>query len=94
MKHKIISPLTITEDRYSGVYASFMNPKKRPEECKYTAWNLSVEKVPTEIEQDDVTCRNFWLYNKIPCGRGATIKEAVKDLLETLDERFYDINPL
>lgn len=94
MKNKIISPLTITEDRYNGVYASYMPPKRQTEDCRYTAWKLTVAEVPDEINLDDVTCRNFWVQNKIPCGRGATIKEAIKDLLETLDEKFYDVNLL
>ena len=94
MKNKPIYPLTITQDRYGGVYASHMSPKREIEKCRYTAWNLTVDKVPTEIEQDDVTCRNFWICNKIPCGRGATAKEAVKDLLEILDEQLYNVNPL
>ena len=45
---------------------------------------MTVDKVPTEIEQDDVTCRNFWIYNKIPCGRGATVEEAINDLINIL----------
>ena len=43
-------PITITEDRYNGTYSGFA----------YTAWWASVDQVPTEINEDDVTCRNFW----------------------------------
>lgn len=85
-KYEYPQRLTVVDDRYNGVYNSFMEPKKSPEECKYTAWDLSIDEVPTEIEQDDVTCRNFWLQNKIPCGRGATVEDAVKDLIFQLNK--------
>lgn len=84
-KNKTINPLTVTQDRYSGVFASYMSPEREIENCRYTAWNLTVDEVPTEIEQDDVTCRNFWIYNKIPCGRGATVEKAIKDLINILN---------
>lgn len=43
-------PITITADRYNGTYSGHA----------YTAWWASVDQVPTEIEGDDATCRNFW----------------------------------
>ena len=65
-----IYPLTIVADRYGGVYSN----------GAFTAWNLDTDEVPTEIASDDVTCMNFWYENTIPCGKGATVEEAVGNL--------------
>ena len=65
-----IFPLTIVADRYSGVYSH----------GAFTAWNLEAYEVPAEIAGDDVTCMNFWNKNIIPCGKGATVEEAVCNL--------------
>ena len=65
-----IYPLTIVADRYGGVYS----------QGTFTAWNLDTDEVPTEIASDDVTCMNFWYENTIPCGKGATVDEAVGNL--------------
>ena len=65
-----IYPLTIVADRYGGVYS----------QGTFTAWNLDTDEVPTEIASDDVTCMNFWNKNTIPCGKGATVEEAVGNL--------------
>lgn len=66
-----IYPLTIIKDRYSGVYSG----------GEYTAWNLAHDEIPTAIDEDDVTCRNFWKSNHIiPIGVGMTIEEAVESL--------------
>lgn len=65
-----IYPLTIVADRYGGVYSR----------GTFTAWNLDTDEVPTEIASDDVTCMNFWYENTIPCGKGATVDEAVGNL--------------
>ena len=65
-----IYPLTIVSDRYGGVYSH----------GAFTAWNLETYEVPTEISGDDVTCMNFWHKNKIPCGKGQTVEEAVGNL--------------
>ena len=73
---KNIYPLTIINDRYSGVYSG----------AKYTAWNLDCEDVPTEINGDDIVCNNFWQKNKVVVGKGDSILEAVQDLREMLME--------
>ena len=65
-----IYTLTIVADRYGGVYSN----------GAFTAWNLDTDEVPTEIASDDVTCMNFWYENTIPCGKGATVEEAVGNL--------------
>lgn len=74
-----IYPLTIVSDRYNGAYSG----------GKYTAWNLDPDKIPTEINADDTTCRLFWIDltidNKIPHGVGKTIEEAVGNLYLVLD---------
>ena len=65
-----IYPLTIVADRYSGVYSH----------GAFTAWNLEAYEVPAEIAGDDVTCMTFWHKNKILCGKGQTVEEAVGNL--------------
>lgn len=65
-----IYPLTIVADRYGGVYSH----------GAFTAWNLNTDEVPAEIASDDVSCMNFWDKNTIPCGKGATVEEAVANL--------------
>jgi len=65
-----IYPLTITADRYNGVYS----------DGKYIAWNLLAEDVPEGAEADDCGCHSFWLDNEIICGKGRTVSEALADL--------------
>ena len=65
-----IYPLTIVSDRYSGCYSGGI----------FTAWNLNAHEVPMEIASDDVTCADFWCKNKILCGKGKTVEEAVANL--------------
>lgn len=65
-----IFPLTITSDRYGGVYSG----------GNYVAWNLLAEDVPEAASGDDESCYNFWLYNEIVCGIGRTVSGAVADL--------------
>lgn len=77
-----IYPLTIVADRYGGVYSR----------GAFTAWNLDTDEVPTEIASDDVTCMNFWGKNKITCGKGATVEEAVGNLYIALHKQNH-INP-
>ena len=69
-----IYPLTIIKDRYTGVYSG----------GKYTAWNMYHDEIPKEIDEDDVTCINFWAYNDIPVGIGETIYSAIESLKENL----------
>lgn len=45
-----IYPLTITKDRYTGVYSG----------GEWTAWYCDADDVPPEIAADDVTCCDFW----------------------------------
>ena len=65
-----IYPLTITADRYGGVYSG----------GNFTAWNLCAEDLPEGIEADDVGCHEFWCDNEIVCGKGRTVSEALADL--------------
>lgn len=70
-----VYPLTIVMDRYEGTYSGGY----------YTAWNLDVEDVPTEIESDDVTCYNFWHSYEGVVGLGRTPNEATEDLRRKLN---------
>ncbi len=67
-------PLTITKDRYNGLYSG----------GEYTAWNLEPEEIPPQIFYDDVSCYDFWTNNKVPVGKGNTPLEAIKNLEELL----------
>ncbi len=65
-----IYPLTITADRYTGVYSG----------GEFIAWNLDANEVPEGIYSNDCGCHEFWLTNKIVCGKGKTVSEALADL--------------
>jgi hypothetical protein len=67
---KIIYPLTICLDRYTGVYSG----------GKYTAWNLHSHEVPEDIHGDDTACMNFFDETEIIYGRGDTPNDAINDL--------------
>ena len=75
-------PLTITLDRYSGVYSGGL----------YVAWNCDADAVPTEPSDDDVTCAGFWdraeqymLDGDIPCyGIGVNPEKAILNLVEAM----------
>lgn len=70
-----IYPLVIIKDRYTGTYSN----------GEYTAWNMYFEDIPREIDEDDVTCHNFWhSYNGI-VGLGKTPNEAIDDLRKKLN---------
>ena len=70
-----IYPLVIIKDRYTGTYSN----------GEYTAWNMFFEDIPREIDEDDVTCHNFWhSYNGI-VGLGKTPNEAIDDLHKKLN---------
>ena len=76
-----IYPLVISRDRYTVAYSG----------GKYTAWNVELEEIPTEIEDSDVPCRNFW-YNQEDnstyiVGKGNTVSEALADLYIQLKKR-------
>lgn len=70
-----IYPLVIIEDRYTGVYSN----------GKYTAWNMYFEDIPKEIDEDDVTCHNFWHSYDGIVGLGKTPNEAIDDLHKKLN---------
>ena len=75
-------PLTISLDRYSGVYSGGL----------YVAWNCDADAVPTEPSDDDVTCADFWnraeqdmLDGDIPCyGIGVNPEKAILNLVESM----------
>ena len=69
-----IYPLTIIKDRYTGAYSG----------GQFTAWNLDFEDVPIDINGEDVDCANFWAENDILVGKGNTIKEAIKNLQDSI----------
>ena len=70
-----IYPLVIIKDRYTGTYSN----------GEYTAWNKFFEDIPKEIDEDDVTCYDFWhSYNGI-VGLGKTPNEAIEDLRKKLN---------
>ena len=75
-----IYPLTVVRDRYTGSYSG----------GRFTAWNVDVEDVPEDINEDDVTCYEFWWGDeskKYAIGKGRTPNEAIKDLAKVLKER-------
>lgn len=70
-----IYPLVIIKDRYTGVYSN----------GKYTAWNMYFEDIPREIDEDDVTCHNFWHSYDGIVGLGETPNDAIQDLRKKLN---------
>ena len=74
---KDIYPLTIVKDRYTGTYSG----------GEFTAWNLDADEVPAGIYSDDCGCHEFWLTNKIPVGKGQSIREAILDLYVQLKKK-------
>lgn len=69
-----IYPLTITSDRYNGTYSG----------GNFTAWHLYPDEVPDDIYSNDIDCPYFWSHNRIVCGKGRTVSEAVADLYAKL----------
>lgn len=69
-----IYPLTILEDRYTGIYSG----------GKYTAWNLEFYEIPRDIVLSDEPCMEFWndeeKEQKYIVGKGETVSEALADL--------------
>ena len=70
-----IYPLTIISDRYGGSYSG----------GDFTAWNMDYYEIPTDPDEDDVTCMLFWTKTDIIVGRGDTPQEAVDDLKRRLE---------
>ena len=76
---KFVYPVTIIQDRYSGVYSG----------GEWTAFNLHKEQVPDAIDGDDVECREFWTLASnfhLSIGIGKTPNEAFDDLKEKLQD--------
>lgn len=72
-----IYPLTITADRFYGIYSG----------GAYLAWPLEPWDIPDEPFGGDDLCCDFWCYDPtIPVGRGATSGEAVEDLIRRIKE--------
>lgn len=71
-----IYPLTIVADRYAGAYSG----------GDYIAWNLEPWLVPEGTEYDGADGLDFWEENKIVCGKGRTVSEALVDLYCKLKE--------
>ena len=67
-------PLVVINDRYSGAYSG----------GGFTAWNLYVDEIPTDIDDSDNECMEFWITNKIPVGIGSNPEEAIEDLKRKL----------
>lgn len=66
-----IYPLTIIADRYNGTYSG----------GSFLAWNLDADVIPEGAQgYDGFDALDFWEDNKIPCGKGRTVSEAVLDL--------------
>lgn len=74
-KQMDIYPLVIIKDRYTGVYSG----------GKYTAWNMDLEDIPQDIEEDDVSCHDFWFSYDGVVGLGKTPNEAAEDLHRKLE---------
>lgn len=75
-----IYPLSIVADRYSGCFSG----------GAYTAWNLDHYNLPSEIDDDDVTCYDFWSgkdCQRYVIGKGRTVSEALADLYIKLKAR-------
>lgn len=70
-------PLTITRDRYTGVYSG----------AQWTAWNCEPSEIPEGPFLDDVGCAWFWEENKLPVGLGRTPSIAILDLMNKLEVR-------
>ncbi len=69
-----IWPLTVTADRYGGVYSG----------GAYLAWNCCPWEVPQEAFGDDLICGWYWNSNTTPVGIGETPERAVGDLQRKL----------
>ena len=76
-----IYPLVIVKDRYTGTYSR----------GKYTAWNVYFNEIPSEIDDEDAVCRNFWYAQEdnptYIVGKGNTVSEALADLYINLKQR-------
>ncbi len=71
---------TIVEARYGGAY----------EGAEYLAFPCNDNELPEGWDGDDITCHDFWFYNKDPVGKGSTAKEAKEDLVVQLQGQQWD----
>ena len=69
-------PLTIVNDRYTGAYSGGI----------YLAFPLDFNKIPEEVNGEDGECGYFWSNYKEPVGKGATVQEAIDDLVEQMED--------
>lgn len=69
-------PLTVVTDRYGGTYSG----------AAYLAFPLDFDEVPEDVNGDDTECGYFWRYYDEPVGKGATVQEAIDDLIEQMKE--------
>lgn len=64
-------PCTIIKDRYTGAYSG----------GEWTCWPIDRWNVPDEIEEDDITCGDFWReFDTSQIGIGASPQQAINDL--------------
>ena len=70
-------PLTIVYDRYAGAYS----------DGNYLAFPLEFNEVPEEVNGEDGECGYFWNNYDEPVGKGATVQEAIDDLVEKMKEQ-------
>lgn len=74
-----IYPLTITADRYNGTYSG----------GKFIAWHLDATEIPEDVYSDDCGAHEFWHNNKIMCGKGNTVTEAIGNLYIEMKKKGY-----
>lgn len=70
-----IYPLTIITDRYGGTYSG----------GKYLAFNKEYYEISTAVNGEDVECMNFWKCYSDIVGKGNSPKEAVENLVESIE---------
>lgn len=75
-----IYPLTIITDRYDGAYSR----------CKYLAFNKEYYEVSKDVSDDDSKCIEFWSSYSDIVGKGNSPKEAVENLVESIEADIID----
>lgn len=75
-----IYPLTVIKDRYSGLYSG----------GKYIAFNKEYYEVHKAVNGNDDECINFWECYSDIVGKGNTPKEAIENLLESIETDIID----
>ena len=77
MKIDEVYPLTVVLDRYNGTYSK----------GKYTAWNMTPDMLPEEIECSDIECMDFWDSYSGDVGKGDSPDKAMYNLLENINKK-------